>query len=266
MVVRDQLDHKKRADLTSIGTWREKYTELSIQDIHTFNHERGGKGPHNSQQHKLEKNTIEPYLQVFKSLAAMFYELANEENFIYVKSEKLRNRLKNAQPYLTHDGRVPTMIDLIEIFEGIQPVNKLYLESKVISPEIVAIPKKPSAADMKRVGIFSAEHFKRIQRSELLSAKEAWQVFKNQESIKPMSEEHLNGIIDVFRGEEIFTLDMYLYAGLEYGSCPVLKAFKTMSDLPLDTEHVQLIKEAELYVAHMVSKKNKTFKMSLVEV
>ena len=79
-----------------------------------------------------------------------------------------------------------------------------------------------------------------------------------------MPEEHLNGILDVFRGEETFTLDMYLNTALVYGACPVLKAFKTMSDLPLASEHVQLIKEAELYVAHMTSKKNKTFEMSVV--
>ena len=107
MVVREQLDHKKRADLTSLKIWREKYTDLSIQDIHTFNNERGGKGPYNSQEHKLEKNTIDPNLQVFKSLAAMFDELANEENFIYVKSEKLRNRLKNAQPCLLYTSPSP---------------------------------------------------------------------------------------------------------------------------------------------------------------
>ena len=79
-----------------------------------------------------------------------------------------------------------------------------------------------------------------------------------------MTDEHLNGILDVFRGEETFTLDMYLTAGFEYGACPMMKAFKTMSDLPLDSEHIQLIQQAELYVDHMVSKKNKEFELSVV--
>ena len=156
--------------------------------------------------------------------------------------------------------------DLPSILEALSVSQSYKKEEKPVatSPRIAAIPKKPSAADMKKSGILSAEHFKKIQRAELLSSKEAWQLFTDQESIKPMSEEHLNGIIDVFRGEETFTLDMYLKAGLEYGRCPVLKAFRTMSDLPLESEHVQLIKEAELYVAHMTSKKNKTFEMSVV--
>ena len=174
-MVRDQLDHKKRADLTSLKIWREKYTDLSIQDIHTFNHERGGKGPHNSQEHKLENNTIDPYLQVFKSLAGMFNELANEENFIYVKSEKLRNRLKNAQPYLTHDGRVPTMIDLIEIFEGIQPVNSLYAKAEKISDELLAEFSKALASTFRWVGT-----------ENMTNNKETWNDIKKQSQSKEL--------------------------------------------------------------------------------
>jgi hypothetical protein len=79
-----------------------------------------------------------------------------------------------------------------------------------------------------------------------------------------MTEEQLIGILDLFRGEETFTIDMYLNTGFEYGACPVLKALRTMSDLPLESEHVQLVHEAELYVAHMARKKNKKFEMSRV--
>ena len=132
------------------------------------------------------------------------------------------------------------------------------------SPKITSIPKKPTNADVKKIGLLGAQHFQNIQREEFLSAKEAWQLFKKQESIKPMTEEHLNGILDVFRGEETFTLDTYVNTALTYGACPVLKAFRTMSDLPLDGEHVRLIKETELYISHMASKKNKKFEMSVV--
>ena len=156
--------------------------------------------------------------------------------------------------------------DLPSILEALS-VSQSYNKEKstvATSPQIAAIPKKPSAAEIKRQGILSAQHFQNIQREEVLSAKAAWQLFKNQESIKHMPEEYLNGIIDIFRGEEEFTLDMYLQVGLEYGSCPVCKAFRTMSDLPLESEHTQIIKKTELYVAHMASKKNKTFEMSVV--
>ena len=150
--------------------------------------------------------------------------------------------------------------------------NTLYKEKKEksfsleASPRITAKPKKPSAADVKRIGILTAQHFKNIQREEVLSAKEAWKLFKDQESIKRIKSEHLTGILDLFRGEETFTLEMYTHLGLEYGSCPVMKAFRTMSDLPLESKHVQLVQEAELYVAHLASQKNKEFEMSVVDV
>ena len=61
-----------------------------------------------------------------------------------------------------------------------------------------------------------------------------------------MPEEHLTQVLDLFRGEETFTLDMYLNTGFEYGDCPVLKPFRTMSDTPLESEHIQLIHKEQL--------------------
>ena len=59
---------------------------------------------------------------------------------------------------------------------------------------------------------------------------------------------------------------MYLHLGIEYGSCPVLKAFRTMSDLPLESEHAQLVRQAELYIVHIAAQQDKTFEMSEVDV
>ena len=168
MVVKKQLDHKQRGNLTSLLIWRRKFTEFSIQDIHQINHLRGGKGPHNSQWHKLENDTIDPYIQVFKSLAGFFHELSTEKNFLYITSEKLRTRCKNAQPYLTHDGRVPNMIDLIEIFEGIQPVNSLYTKSEEISEELRSEFAEALASTFRWVGT-----------QNITNNKETWNDLKN---------------------------------------------------------------------------------------
>ena len=51
--------------------------------------------------------------------------------------------------------------------------------------------------------------------------------------------------------------------GLEYESCPVMKAFRTMSDLPIQSELSQIKNEAEMYLAHLASKQNKKFEMSV---
>ena len=226
MVVREQLDHKKRADLTSLKIWREKYTDLSIQDIHTFNHERGGKGPHNSQEHKLENNTIDPYLQVFKSLAGMFNELANEENFIYVKSEKLRNRLKNAQPYLTHDGRVPTMIDLIEIFEGIQPVNSLYAQPTKITDDLLDEFSKALASTFRWVGT-----------QNMTNNKETWSDIQKTQSIKRVEEKELLEVAtSVLIGDKKLSAEQVKFTLNKYKECPMVCAFRSLVDQPLPKE------------------------------
>ena len=262
MVVRKQLDHKKRADLTSLLIWRRKFTEFSIQDIHQINHLRGGKGPHNSQWHKLENDTIDPYLQLFKSLAAFFHELHTEKNFLYITSEKLRTRCKNAQPYLTHDGRVPNMIDLIEIFEGIQPVNSLYAKPE----KITAIPKKPTNAECEKIGKLAAQHFKKIQREEVLGAKEAWKLFVDSEFSQMVKTEHLDSINDTLRGDQTLTFDIMKDVYLTYGRCPVVTAFRNISDLPISGEFARLVHDTELYIATIANKENKSFEMSVVEV
>ena len=262
MVIREQLDHKKRGNLTSIAAWRKKDTELSIQDLHKFNHYRGGIGPHNSQIHKLENNTIEPYLQVFKSLAGMMDEIANEEKFTYVPDLRIRERLKKAKPYLTHDGRVATYIDFIEIFEGLQPVNSLYAKPE----KITTIPKKPTDEICERIGILAAQHFKQIQREEVLSPKEAWKLFVDSEFSQMVKTEHLDSINDTLRGDQTLTFDIMKGVYLTYGRCPVVTAFRNISELPISGEFAQLVHDTELYIATIANKENKSFEMSVVEV
>ena len=131
------------------------------------------------------------------------------------------------------------------------------------SSRIAFIPKKPSTADVKKIGTLSAQHFKKIQRAEVLSAKEAWQLFKDQECIKLIKEEHLTVILDVLRGEEILTFEDMQTLGFEYGRCPVMTAFRTMSDLPIQSEFSQIKNEAEMYLAHLANKQNKKFEMSV---
>jgi hypothetical protein len=173
------------------------------------------------------------------------------------------------------DKRIDSMeSQLNEIAEKLNNFNNIisnspYKEEKeeipveAISPKIAFIPKKPSTADVKKIGTLIAQHFKQIQRTEVLSAKEAWQLFKDQECIKLIKEEHLTLILDVLRGEKILTFGDMQTLGLEYESCPVMKAFRTMSDLPIQSEFSQIKNEAEMYLAHLASKQNKKFEMSV---
>ena len=173
------------------------------------------------------------------------------------------------------DKRIDSMeSQLNEIAEKLNNFNNIisersYKEEKEgipfesISPKVAFIPKKPSTGDVKKIGTLIAQHFKKIQRAEVLSAKEAWQLFKDQECIKLIKEEHLTVILDVLRGEEILTFEHMQTLGFEYESCPVMTAFRTMSDLPIQSEFSQIKNEAEMYLAHLCSKQNKKFEMSV---
>jgi len=223
MVIREQLDHKKRGNLTSIGAWRKKDTELSIQDLHKFNHYRGGIGPHNSQIHKLENNTIEPYLQVFKSLAGMMDEIANEEKFTYVPDLRIRERLKKAKPYLTHDGRVATYIDFIEIFEGLQPVNPNYAKSEEISEELRSEFAEALASTFRWVGT-----------QNITNNKETWNDLKNTKSIRNVEEEELLKMAQaVIIGEKVPTEETVRFVFNKYKECPMVCAYRSLVDQPL---------------------------------
>ena len=210
----------------------------------------------------LKQNAIKSGLTLAKYVTQIIKSYVSREDLI--EDENLINKRSNSV-----ETQLIEIAEKLNNFNSMKPSTSYKEEKEKISaldasPKNAAKPKKPSAADVKRIGILCAQHFKNIQREEVLSAKEAWKLFKDQESIKRIKTEHLNGILDLFRGEETFTLEMYTHIGFEYGGCPVLKAFNKMSDLPLESEHVQLVREAELYIAHLASKKNKEFEMSVV--
>tara|TARA_Y100000589_G_scaffold236114_1_gene223539 strand:+ start:204 stop:896 length:693 start_codon:yes stop_codon:yes gene_type:complete len=185
-------------------------------------------------------------------------DLIEDENLIDKRINSIESQLNEIAEKLNNFNSMKSDTSHKEKKEKISALD--------LSLRIAAKPKKPSAADVKRIGILSAQHFKNIQREEVLSAKEAWKLFKDQKSIKRIKTEHLTGILDLFRGEETFTLEMYSHIAFEYESCPVLKAFRTMSDLPIESEHAQLVRKAELYIAHIAAQKNKSFELSEVDV
>ena len=210
----------------------------------------------------LKQNAIKSGLTLAKYVTQIIQSYVSKEDLI--DDEKLIDKRINSV-----ESQLIEIAKKLDDFNSMKSITSYKEEKEKISaldasPKNAAKPKKPSAADVKRIGILCAQHFKNLQREEVLSAKEAWKLFKDQESIKRIKTEHLNGILDLFRGEETFTLDMYSHIGFEYGGCPVLKAFSKMTDLPLESEHVQLVREAELYIAHLASKKNKEFEMSVV--
>ena len=131
---------------------------------------------------------------------------------------------------------------------------------------IQKVPKKPTVAECKRTGQLAAQHFNNIQREEVISAKAAWKSFVESEFSQMVETDHLNAILDVLRGEAVLTLEAMSEIYLTYGRCPVVTAFRKISELPLEVEFAQLVHNAELYIADQASKQNKSFEMSVVDV
>ena len=209
----------------------------------------------------LKQNAIKSGLTLAKYVTKLIKayvsneDLIEEGNLVDKRIDSMESQLNEIAEKLNNFNNIISESSYKEEKEGI-PVE-------ASSPIIAFIPKKPSTGDIKKIGTLIAQHFKKIQRAEVLSAKEAWQLFKDQECIKLIKEEHLTVILDVLRGEEILTLEDMQTLGLEYGRCPVMKAFRTMSDLPIESEFLQIKNEAEMYLAHLASKQNKKFEMSV---
>ena len=209
----------------------------------------------------LKQNAIKSGLTLAKYVTKLIQayvsneDLIEEGTLVDKRIDSMESQLNEIAEKLNNFNNIISENSYREVKEGI-PVES-------ISPGIAFIPKKPSTGDVKKIGTLIAQHFKKIQRAEVLSAKEAWQLFKDQECIKLIKEEHLTVILDVLRGEEILTFEDMQNLGFEYGHCPVMTAFRTMSDLPIQSEFSQIKNEAEMYLAHLASKQNKKFEMSV---
>tara|TARA_R100001463_G_scaffold16069_3_gene41761 strand:- start:2984 stop:3763 length:780 start_codon:yes stop_codon:yes gene_type:complete len=152
--------------------------------------------------------------------------------------------------------------DLSKILTALSESQSVNNQKTLFRPAKTPEVKKPTPEEFKKIGEFAAKHFKDIQRAEVLNAKDAWQLFLKQGMSELIKEEHLNGILDVFVGEEVFTLEAMKEIAFTYGRCPVMTAFRTMSNLPLKEEYAELVHNAELYIAQLATKENKTFELT----
>jgi len=217
-------DHNK--ELQSFHTYRTRFTELSIQDLHIFNHLRpnGGNGPHNSQINKLENGTLNPKKEIFDALHSMNQEIAKKDNkFLYIPQERIRSRLKKAPPYLNHEGKVATKKDFLLIFHGLQPVNSLYTKAEKITDELLAEFSEALASTFRWVGI-----------QNMTNNKETWDQIKKTKPIKDLKEKELVKLLQsVLIGETTPTEEQIRYVAAKYTECPMVCAYRSLVDKPL---------------------------------
>ena len=129
-------------------------------------------------------------------------------------------------------------------------------QSKIKEVKVeVTKPKKPSKSEVERFGHLMSQHFKAVAKAEVLSTKEAWQLFLDQDYAKGMSKEDLEIPLDVSRGELTLTIDFPLKFGATYGRCPITTCLKTMSSLEIGQELKELTTKIERYCCYKLTGK-----------
>ena len=148
-------------------------------------------------------------------------EIANEKKFLYIKNITLRERLINAKPFLTHDGRVANRGDFVLMFLGMQPIREEYLKVKV----------KLTNDFMNTFANSLKENFEAIAVDEVISTKDAWKKLKSSKAMRKTEDEVQSLILDILRGEGVPTLEQANNIINKYNACPCYLGLKEISDL-----------------------------------
>ena len=231
-------EHQEQDPSTTFGKailgWRNNFAFLSIQNIHDFNQARDAKGPHNSQVNLLEKGVLDPKKQFWYSLEDMMLEIQNENKFLYVESLILRERLINAKPFLTHDGRVANRGDFVLMFLGMQPIREEYL--------VAPIRQEPLTAEfLKKFATTLQNEFVQVARENFIEDKQLWKELCKTKPLKAVEEKTVAEMAqDVLRGERVPSIDEASFVMKKYKHCPVYAGLCQMCDHPLSSEMNEL--------------------------
>ena len=152
---------------------------------------------HDSQIAYFEKGQLEPKRQFWLSLEAFNIAITQKKfpatDNIFTKAAK--DRLKNAQPFLNDKNKPATALDFFAMAIGKQKINTKYLNDKITADA--------AAKYFKQV----AFGFDELARNNMLSKKEAWEEILKTDVLKKLNQKETLIIQDIFRGENIPSLE-----------------------------------------------------------
>ena len=94
-----------------------KANNLSLQNPHDWSQANGKAGPHNSQLSLCVRGVFDPKAGFFYALAR-FNQALESSDFQEITDLVTRQRLLNAEPFLTVEGKVATAMDFFGMFVG----------------------------------------------------------------------------------------------------------------------------------------------------
>lgn len=221
------------------GEWPQSITESVAKEVKEWEG-----GPWASQVSTAINGKLDPKA-VFFIAFGIFNDYIHKGDFSKINDINLRNKLTGSKAFTHNNGRPFDGADFFRLFTGLIEVPKKYkAQAQVINKD-----------EISKYGKLITDYFLKVKRHEMLSTKEAWQLFVKQPYSKTIKEEHLNIINDMFRGEAILTEDIIKDFGMTYGKCPVFPPLKTMTKLKIDGELMNTNALIEKYVCSFLGKK-----------
>lgn len=165
---------------------------------------------------EVGKKNYEPKSQFWLSLEEFNLALANKEmpptqdGF----DKKTRDRLLNAEPFLTADGKPAEALDFYAMFIGKKPIAEGY-KTTTINDELA-----------KRYTKLLLEEFHNIRRALMITGKEIMEKLDNTEIGKKVKEKDRQKLIDVLTEAYVFTGKDLQYLIDEYGTLPCFAAIE----------------------------------------
>ena len=171
---------------------------------------------------EVGKKNYEPKSQFWLSLEEFNLALANkkmpptQDGF----DKKTRDRLLNAEPFLTADGKPAEALDFYAMFIGKKPIPEQYKTTN-INDELA-----------KRYTKLLREEFRDARRELMVSGKELVEMLKKTDTGKKVKEKDVNVLKDVLTEEYDFTGKHLHYLIDEYGTLPCFSAIEEVKPSP----------------------------------
>ena len=159
-----------------------------------------------------------------------------KNNFLYLKNDLLRERFKNAKPFLTHDGRIADRGDFQLMFSGKQPIRTEYLQANnELTVELI-----------EEYFHTITDVFDDVAREHMYSKKECWEKLSLTPPMQAVEEPEISkNAQDVLRGEYMPSIKDCQFIMSKYKACPMYEGLVLVAEHPLpkklDNFHSDLI-------------------------
>ena len=165
---------------------------------------------------EVGKKNYEPKSQFWLSLEKFNLALSNkkmpptQDGF----DKKTRDRLLNAEPFLTVEGKAAEALDFYAMFIGKKPIPEQY-KTTTINDELA-----------KRYAKLLVEEFHNIRRELMITGKEVMEKLDNTKVGKKVKAKDRQTLIDVLTEAYVFTGKDLQYLIDEYGTLPCFAAIE----------------------------------------